>query len=83
MNQGPLTGAVFIDFQKAFDTVNHTALLGKLSNLGTVNKEHGWFTDFQSNCTQVVEFQGMTSTPEAISAGVTQGYINGPLLIFE
>ena len=80
MDQGQLTGAVFIDLRKAFDTVDHTVLLIKLSNLGILDKEHGWFTDYLSNRTQVVEFQGVTSTPEAISTGVPQGSILGPLL---
>ena len=80
MDQGQLTGAVFIDLRKAFDTVDHAVLLDKLSNLGIGNKEHGWFTDYLSNRTQVVEFQGVTSTPEAISVGVPQGSILGPLL---
>ena len=60
MDQGQLTGAVFIDLRKAFDTVDHAVLLDKLSNLGIVDKEHGWFTDYLSNRTQVVEFQGVT-----------------------
>ena len=80
LDQGQLTGAVFIDLRKAFDTVDHAVLLDKLSNLGIVDKEHGWFTDYLSNRTQVVEFQGVTSTPEAISVGVPQGSILGPLL---
>ena len=80
MDQGKLTGAVFIDPRKAFDTVDHVVLLDKLSNLGIVDKEHGWFTDYLSNHTQVVEVQGVTSTPEAISVGVPEGSILGPLL---
>ena len=75
------TGTVFIDLRKAFDTVDHAVLLDKLSNLGIVaDKEHGWFMDYLSNRTQVVEFQGVTSTPEAISVGVPQGSILRPLL---
>ena len=62
------------------NTVDHAVLLDKLSNLGIVDKEHGWFTDYLSNRTQVVEFQGVTSTPEAISVGVPQGSILGLLL---
>ena len=45
-----------------------------------MDTEHGWFTDYLSNRTQVVEFQGVTSAPEAISVGVSQGSILGPLL---
>ena len=45
-----------------------------------LDKEHGWFTDYLSNRTQVVEFQGVTSTLEAISTGVPQVSILGPLL---
>ena len=60
--------------------MDHAVLLNKLSNLWIVDKEHGWFTDYLSNCTQIVEFQGVTSTPEAISLGVPQGSILSPLL---
>ena len=80
MDQGQLTGAVFIDLRKAFDTVDHAVLLDKLSNLGILDKEHGWFTDYLSNRTQVVEFQGVTSASEDVSTGVPQGSILGPLL---
>ena len=45
MDQGMLTGAVFIDFRKAFDTVNHDLLLQKLSYMGVLDKELAWFKD--------------------------------------
>ncbi|KXJ15597.1 hypothetical protein AC249_AIPGENE10297 [Exaiptasia diaphana] len=70
MDQGQLTGAVFIDLRKAFDTVDHAVLLDKLSNLGILNKELDWFTDYLPDRTQAVEFQGVTSTPEVISVGL-------------
>ena len=59
--------------------MDHAVLLNKLSNLGILDKEHGWFTDYLSSRTQVVEFQGVTSTPEVLSTGVPQGSILGPL----
>ena len=66
MNQGQLTGVMFIDICKALNTVDHAVLLDKLSNLRIVDIEHGWFTDYLSNHTQIAEFHGMTSNPEAI-----------------
>ena len=39
MDRGELTGAVFIDLQKAFDTVEHSILLSKLPLYGIYNDE--------------------------------------------
>ena len=80
MDQGMLTGAVFIEFQKVFDTVNHNLLLQKLSYMGVLDKELAWFKDYLHDRTQVLDFQGVSSDPEPISIGVPQGSILGPLL---
>ena len=40
IDQGRLTGAVYIDLRKAFDTVNHEVLLNKLRGLGVLDGEH-------------------------------------------
>ena len=80
MDQGMLTGAVFRDFRKAFDTVNHDLLLQKLSYMGVLDKELAWFKDYLHDRTQVLDFQGVSSDPEPISIGVPQGSILGPLL---
>ena len=42
MDQGKLTGAVVIDFQKAFDTVEHSIPLSKLSCYGIQATEFIW-----------------------------------------
>ena len=56
-----LTGAVFSDFRKAFDTVNHDLLLQKLSYMGVLDKELAWFKDYLHDRTQVLDFQGVSS----------------------
>ena len=37
MDNGMVTGAVFIDLTKAYDTVNHSILLSKLNSLGDLD----------------------------------------------
>ena len=72
--------AVFVDFQKAFDTVNHSILLAKLEHYGirgTINK---WFESYLSNRRQYVYHNGIASDMKAITCGVPQGSVLGPLL---
>ena len=45
-DQGTLTGSVFIDLKKAFDTVDHDLLIEKLSRHGVRNSELLWFRNF-------------------------------------
>ena len=80
IDQGQMTGAVFIDFRKAFDSVNHSLLLKRLYALGIVDQEYEWFTDYLKGRTQVVGFQGAFSDAKFICVGVHQGSILGPLL---
>ena len=70
IDQGRLTGAVFMDLRKAFDTVNHEVLLNKLRGLGVLDGEHEWFRNQLQNRTQFVEFQGVSSAAESVSVGV-------------
>ena len=80
IDQGRLTGAVFIDPHKAFETVNNEVLLSKLQGLGVMHREHEWFRNYLHNRTQVVGFQCVSSTAEPVSVGVLQGSILGLLL---
>ena len=75
-----MTGAVFIDFRKAFDSVNHSLLLKKLYAQGIVDQEYEWFTDYLKGRTQVFEFQEAFSDADSICVGVPQGSILRPLL---
>ena len=53
MVNGCLTRAVFLDLPKAFDTVNHSILLQKLSILSADSAAREWFTSFLINRNQV------------------------------
>ena len=46
MDSKKLTGVVFSDLKKAFDTVDHVLLLTKLRNYGIRGDEHSWFTSY-------------------------------------
>ena len=72
-----MTGAVFIDFRKAFDNMNCSLLLKELYALGVVDQEHEWFTDYLKGRTQVVGLQGAFSDAESVCVGVPQGSILG------
>ena len=46
MDKGKLTGAVFLDLTKAFDTISHTVLIEKIRSYGVYGNELIWFTDY-------------------------------------
>ena len=71
---------MFLDFSKAFDTVDHDILLSKLFHYGIRGPAHKWFTSYISNRKQYVTYNGTSSTMRNITCGVPQGSILGPLL---
>ena len=55
MDKGCVTGTVFLDLRKAFDTVDHLLLLNKLKSLGVARKNLEWFAhislvEFNNRC---------------------------------
>jgi hypothetical protein len=74
------SAAVFIDLAKAFDSVNHRILIGRLNSLGFSNDCIAWFTNYFSDRVQCVKSVGLLSGPLAVSMGVPQGSILGPTL---
>ena len=74
-----IAGGVFVDLQKAFDTVNHEILLHKLNYYGIRGTVHDWFASYLSNRTQYVSLLGFKSNVLNIRHGVPQGSVMGPL----
>ena len=60
LDDGNIACGIFVDLQKAFDTVDHNILLSKLSRYGVRGKTHKWFESNMSNVNRL--FQLMDST---------------------
>ena len=60
LNNAEIVCRVFIDLQKAFDTVNHEILLEKLKH-AIRSKENNWFCSFLTNRKQYVSINGFFS----------------------
>ena len=82
MDKGNIPIWFFVDFQKAFDTVNHKILQSKLEHYGIRGKVNSWFSSYLSNRQQYVSIGGINSETKPIMHGVPQGSVLGPLLFF-
>ncbi|CAB4025078.1 Hypothetical predicted protein [Paramuricea clavata] len=80
MDDGELIGAVFMDFSKAFDLVNHDVLLRKLAKYHISQQALQWFTSYLDGRSQQCSVLGSLSSSLMLERGVPQGSILGPIL---
>ena len=74
------TIVVYLDFSKAFDTVNHNILMNKLLHNGVRGVMQHWFESYLSNRKQYISIKTCSSSMSNITLGVQQGSVLGPVL---
>lgn len=79
-HSGAQLDAVYTDFSKAFDVVNHNLLLSKLEAVGVHGPLLSWFASFLRGRSQMVCYHNFSSRIIEVSSGVTQGSHLGPEL---
>ena len=81
IDNGDIVGTLFIDFRKAFDMVDHTLLIQKLSLYKLTSTTLDWFTSYLNCRLQTIVNGQSRSSFSQLQSGVPQGSILGPTLL--
>ena len=78
LDSGNFACGIFVDLQKAFETVDHDIFIQKLNHYGTRGVANNWFSLYIRS--QYVSINVFNSKLDHIHCGVLQNPILGPLL---
>ena len=80
INDKQLNLTIFLDLKKAFDTVDHAILIGKLRKYGIRDIAGDWIQSYLENRKQYCAANGLNSGTKTVTCGILQGSCLGPLL---
>ena len=70
LDDGNFACGIFVDLQKAFDTVDHSILLSKLCHYGIRELASKWFESYLANRKRFVSVNGFASSTSSIICDV-------------
>lgn len=80
IDQGYFVSAIFLDFRRAFETIDRDILLQKLRYYGIGGTVLNWLQDFLTDRYQITKVNSVKSSRMLNQFGVPQGSVLGPLL---